>query len=1238
LLASEEGRLLFRAPEAALDTDLREQVRFHKEGLMSALSSRPGFVQLSPPSYNQVSLYFLHLADRLAPAYNLALVMRIRSTVDVGCMRVALDRLARRHDQLRTTLDHLQLGETAVLCQFVAQDLIPRLEEFDMRGSTDGELRERAQDFYAEPFNLEVGPIVRAGLFQRAADDQVLVVKLHHVAADGWSLGIIARDLGRCYRSACEGTDAEPQAIPRVAYTDFALEQIDLLAQPNGGSQMEFWQQALTPIPEGLELRTKSRRPAVRRSVGATQYFEIDAEEKSRIEACAQALNITPFALLLACFQALLLRRSRQGDVCVGIPTLGRRGEDFNDTVGYFVNPVALRSRRPGQVTFREHAKRTAEEMTAALDHRDVPFAALVENLQVKRDTSRTPVFQVLFNLLSRRMLGDVVDLIYPSPKEVAVDFGGLAATSFALNQQEGQFDVTLEFVDRQDGLFGLFKYCTDLFSADEARSMVNELRQLLVNVVSDPDAVIVEGPVVGMTSQSESDERKPALVVTATFTAESMQTAFEYWFERLDWQGGVSFAPFNQVFQTLLDPTSSLRRNPDRPGVALVRFDDLLGTFQGAGEQASSSVGPECIERLRTNLDGLAQAVEQAAHAAAAPLLVVVCPSSPALQSSPQEASLRGAFVGQLQSIQGVQVLTPEVLAGWYPVQDFYEPLGEKLGNIPYKPAFLVALASGIVRTLHGTTGRPCKAIAVDCDNTLWDGVVGEDGASGVTVGPHQRAFQEYLLEQHRAGVVLCLCSKNREADVWSVFDHHPDMPLRREHIGFWKINWDSKSSNLRDLAAEINIGMDAFAFFDDNPVERAEMRANCPSVLCAELPEDWSLRVPYLRHLWPLDHLRVTDADRKRNEHYRTERLRKDLQGNANSLGDFLSKLQMEIETHPALPSELERLAQLSIRTNQFNTTARRMTLAEIERYASSSGQLACATHVRDRFGDYGLVGAALASIQDGSCLRIDSLLLSCRAMGRGVEHRMATWLGAQAKAHACSQVAFPLTRTDRNEPARKFLGKLGQLCEGEFDAQRTLLVSSSRLADVTWKLDEGAGGLGGAKANADTPEGKEQNAHALGDDRALSVAADLGTVDAIVAAVDEYHRHKRRRHRTEAVGSSLGGAPTSSTERTISDAWKRVLALEDVGTRENFFEIGGSSVLLAQLAVDLGRHGVDVSIIDLLQYPTVAALAGHLSQLETATPDTQPDVGTGSRVGTKGAKQLKTPFDRLRQYRRR
>ncbi|MGE5786758.1 MAG: HAD-IIIC family phosphatase, partial [Myxococcales bacterium] len=924
LLASEANRLLFRAPAGSLDDEVRGAIRDYKQSLVSALKPRPGFVQLAPPSYNQLSLYFLRLADPVTAAYNLAIVMRLRSALDVPCMRKALERLARRHEQLRTTIEHIQLGDTAVLCQWIAEDLSPVLEEFDMGGATDSELRQEAQKFYAAPLNLEAGPTIHAGVFSRSGNDQVLVIKLHHVVADGWSLGIIARDLGHYYRGATQGKMVDPENPPQGTYTDFALDQLEFLSQPDGTRQMQFWLEAHTPVHPGLELPIKVRRPSVRRSVGATHYFEIDAEELSRLTACAQSLNVTLFALLLAAFQTFLLNRSKQGDVCIGIPTLGRRGEQYDETVGYFVNPVALRSRRPEALSFRAHAQRTAAEMNSALDHRDAPFAAVVESLPIKRDPSRTPVFQVLFNLLSRRMLGDVVDLIYPSPSELAIDFGGLTASSFDLDQQEGQFDLTLEFVDRGNGLFGLFKYCTDLFGAEDARQMVGELRSILASAVADPDAMLLERA----SAAPAVEAPKSPLTIAATFTAEAMQDTFEYWFERLGWQNSVAFAPFNQVFQTLLDPNSILRKNSNQPGVVLLRLDDLLGREVHAEDQQVEGY----FDRLRANLDALVDAVAQAARAASAPLIVAVCPSSPTLLAMSDERPLRDALVGQLQGIQGVYVLAPEIVAAWYPVDEFYEPLGEKLGNIPYTPQFLTALASGIIRTLYAVTSRPCKAIAIDCDNTLWDGVVGEEGVKGLAIGPDQREFQAFLLEQFNAGVVLCLCSKNQESDVWSVFEQHPDMLLRREHIGFWRINWESKAANLRELADEINIGADAFVFLDDNPVERGEMAASCPGVLCAEFPLDWSKRVPYLRQLWAFDHMRVTDADRQRNEHYRSERLRKDLQSGAGSLGDFLAKLELQVDIHAALPHELERLAQLSIRTNQFNTTVYRMTLQDV------------------------------------------------------------------------------------------------------------------------------------------------------------------------------------------------------------------------------------------------------------------------------------------------------------------
>lgn len=1222
LLSGEEGRLRFRAPEGALDDPLKEALRAHKESLVSILRTQKGFVQLAPLSYNQLSLFFLHLLDSTTTAYNLALTMRLRASAQPVALREALTRLVRQHPQLRTTFSHVSLGDRAAPCQFTADDLAPVFIEIDASTWTEEKLRAEAQLFYATPLDLENGPVVRAGLFRGAKAGDVLILQLHHIAVDGWSLNLVARDLGRHYLAVTQGL-ASTETTTTATYADFAVAQRRWLTEPEGMAQMNFWREALLPPPPPLELGGSERRPAVRRAQGTTQYFEINATDKIRVETAASQLGVTPFAFLLGAFQIFLMRRARLNDVSVGIPTLGRRGVHVEKTVGYFVNPVALRCRRPSTLSFREHAQRTAQELAAALDRRDLPLTALVENLGGTRDLSRTPAFQVLFNLLSRRILGDVVDLLYPGADETTVNLGGgLTAGAFPLHQQEGQFDLTLEFVERGASWFGLFKYCTDLFTSTEAGAMVDEFRSLLEQVVTTPDGLLPEN--MPAATPGPAAEPRRQIAIAATFTAEPMQDTFEFWFDRLGWSADVAFAPFNQVFQELINPASLLRRNPHGANLVFLRFDDLVELTATNPQSAAA--------RLQGNLNELITIVQTSTPALRVPLCIVICPSSPALKAAvADEAGLQTGFAMRMQAIPGVNVLTPLTIANWHPVEDWHEPAGEELGHIPYTPRYLAALATCAIRTLNALGQNPVKALVIDCDGTLWDGVVGEDGPERVVVGPLQQQFQQYLLAQHRAGVLLCLCSKNHEADAWAVFDRHPDMVLKREHVSFARINWLPKSANLQSLAAEINIGLNALAFLDDNALERAEVRAGCPAVLCPELPVAWEERVTYLQNLWPLDRLRVTGEDQKRVDHYRTERLRADLRRDAGSFVDFLTNLELVVEIRPAVTADIDRLAQLTIRTNQFNSTLHRLTAAEVASHIDQTDRAALVTQVRDRFGDYGLVGAAFFKKQ-GDVLTVDPILLSCRALGRGVEHRMAAYLGAYAVASGCNWVEFPVRPTDRNEPARTFLLTLERDCTGARNATGTLRLAAPRLESVQFKPDN--------TATAATPEPQAPpitaRSAAPRDARLIQIAAELPTPDALFTELTKW-RQQRHSRPIPPTRPSEDGAPLSDTEQTIANAWKKILALAEIGTSENFFEVGGTSILAAQLALELRRQGLAATIVDLFHYPTIAALARNMNG--ALSPQAKP---TASRLAepkppaAPSSRQLPAAFERLRRFR--
>jgi FkbH-like protein len=316
---------------------------------------------------------------------------------------------------------------------------------------------------------------------------------------------------------------------------------------------------------------------------------------------------------------------------------------------------------------------------------------------------------------------------------------------------------------------------------------------------------------------------------------------------------------------------------------------------------------------------------------------------------------------------------------------------------------------------------------IVLDCDNTLWKGVCAEDGPSNVEIDSSYRALQEMMVAQHAAGKLLCLCSKNNERDVFEVFARHQDMPLKREHILAWRINWQPKSANVIALANELQLGMDSFIFVDDSPLECADVQARCPEVLTVQLPAQ-SEQIPrFLQSVWAFDHLKVTETDRQRTELYRQNRQRESLRQEASTLEDFLASLELEIHIAEMAPDQIERAAQLTQRTNQFNTTTIRRGAGEIRQLAQRQQLQFHVVEVRDRFGDYGLVGLMACEAQQ-DVLRADTFLLSCRVLGRRVEHQMLREMGKIASARGLRGVTVPFQPTPKNQPALDFLNDLG------------------------------------------------------------------------------------------------------------------------------------------------------------------------------------------------------------------
>jgi FkbH-like protein len=310
-----------------------------------------------------------------------------------------------------------------------------------------------------------------------------------------------------------------------------------------------------------------------------------------------------------------------------------------------------------------------------------------------------------------------------------------------------------------------------------------------------------------------------------------------------------------------------------------------------------------------------------------------------------------------------------------------------------PFASKFLARYARDIAAVLRVNAGRVRKCLVLDCDNTLWGGVVGEDGIDGIRLsedtlpGAYYRQFQRAVLDLHARGIAIALCSKNNEADVFEVLDRHPENLLRREHLSAWRINWDDKPVSIGAIADELNLGLDALVFVDDNPLECELVTRSLPQVRVLQVPSASSELVGFLERNNPFEALVVTDADRGRTTSYRQNRERRQYSELVGDLAQFKRELGTELHVREATATDLARVVQLLQRTNQFNLTTRRHDADAVKAMLSDARTRVLCAGLRDRFGDLGVVGVAIA-LQDHEGAQIDSLVLSCRALGRDAE----------------------------------------------------------------------------------------------------------------------------------------------------------------------------------------------------------------------------------------------------------
>ena len=496
-LGHDGEKLLIDGSEGLLTPDVIAQLKQHKTEILQLLRDRPDILNIYPLSYGQQSLWFLWQLAPKSAAYNVAFTCRICSPINVTTLQKSFQIILDRHPQLRSKF----FKQDNNVVQQIHQTQFTDFQQINASTWREQELEQRVFQEYQQPFNIENDSIMRVRLFSCSQQEHILLVTIHHIAVDAWSVLLLIEELITVYLALELGV--QPSLTPlKHSYIDYVRWQRELLTSTQGEKLWNYWQQKLAGELPVLNLPTDRPRPAIQTYNGASYNFKISQKLTEQLKKLAQAEGVTQYIVLLAAFQVLLYRYTGQEDILVGAPTSGRTQPEFVPLVGYFVDPVVMRANLSGNPSFQEFLTQVCQTVSEALAHQDFPFALLVERLQPQRDPSRSPIFGAVFNFLFQN-LGQ-----FEHTQQLwlggEVDKEGIKLKPFEMPQMEGQFDLNLTIAEASSSLSGIFKYNTDLFDVSTIERMLGHFVTLLSGVVANPQQKISQLPMLTEVEQHQ--------------------------------------------------------------------------------------------------------------------------------------------------------------------------------------------------------------------------------------------------------------------------------------------------------------------------------------------------------------------------------------------------------------------------------------------------------------------------------------------------------------------------------------------------------------------------------------------------------------------------------------------------------------------------------------------------------------------------------------------------------------
>ncbi len=911
-------------------------------------------------------------------AHNIGSAVRLVTPVSRERLTGLLGNLAARHAALRTAIvadpEHgvqLEVGRSL-------PGTLLRWSPVDEGTDPDQRLRELLEP----PFELALAPLWRFELLEYPSGGQVLLYGAHHAVSDLSSLALVAAEIG------AELTGEQLSSAPSLDDIAGLMRAQPARRETDGpkasAAQPREWFSGV----RRLDLTLANPRPATRSYRAATELVEVPEGLSERVGTEAGRLGITPAAFWLGTLTMFLARLRDRSRFVLAVPVDTRMHAEALDAVGFFGVPIPFPAEASPGESVAEVLRRTDDRLGVHLE-KGISFSDTMSTL-VAEGLYRegAPLVEVYFNYLPPRGL----------------KLPGLEM----LPAGTGHSDLDLMISVSPDLGHMRLDHNLDILDGASCARFGRDFLDLIAEVTGGAGKGTVDAlPVRRTAGPPVSPSCTPAprsVAVAATFALGDLSALLGIALEGTGLT--VAEGPYHQVLAAVHDPSGVLSDPSTAASLILLRAADL-GRYGDISDESLAELGEEYPAALRS-----------LAERTGMPVIVGFLPArSTAERLRDWEEQVRS----RLRDRAGIAVLGPESFSG----DDFADPFDaetDALAHLPFRTEFQAAVALALADLVRASRRTPPKVIAVDADDTLWDGVAAEDGPEHVGLLGGRARLARRLLQWRAAGVLLVLVSNNDEATVRAVLDR-PDSLLRAEHFSVISAGWTPKPVRLKAVADELGLGLDTFMFLDDNPAEIARMRAALPEVLCVTCPPGEGLP-DFLTRLWPIAPRAATQEDAARADFYRQDKKRAEARSRTTFAG-FLERLNLEMDFRPLATDTKERSVQLARRTNQFNLRPSTVGEAELTRW-QQEGEV-WTVRARDRFGDYGLIAVVVVRA-DGETLDVPGWMMSCRVLGRGAEERVLGWLADRAEALGCPTVRLSAERTPRNVPVRRLVAALG------------------------------------------------------------------------------------------------------------------------------------------------------------------------------------------------------------------